>query len=139
MMVERTGNQQDIAGFIAGVFAHQIGFDQSVMINGADDEADWSYTLSHRAALGLWYDLTRLLFPEKSDQVIAQVSTLRPLPRTDADDLELTAVVFVTALAEGECQLEGWTGASSWQLRLNTYAIYRFWAALDAALYPSGW
>lgn len=132
-------NDQDLNGFSAGVFARQTGADQSVMIGGVGDEVEWGYTLTHRAALGLWYDLTRLLFPEKSDEVIAQVSTLRPLPRGDLDDLDLTAVVFATSLSQGGCQLEGWTGASSWQLRLNDYEIYRFWAALDTAIYPSGW
>ncbi len=132
-------HEQDLSDFAAGVFARQTGADQSIMIGGSGDDAEWFYTLSHRAALGLWYDLTRLLFPEKSDEVIAQVSTLRPMPRASHDDLDLTAVVLVTALPEGACQLEGWTGVASWQLRLNAYEIYRFWAALDSAIYPSGW
>lgn len=140
MNADELKNTDQLGRFAASLFARETGADRSVMIGGlGDDEMEWTHTLSRRAALGLWYDLTRLLFPDKSDEVIAQVSTLRAMPRVSTDPLGETALVFVTGLSDGGCQLEGWSGASSWLLVLNTYEVYRFWAALDSALYPSGW
>ena len=140
MNADELKNTDELGRFAASLFARETGADRSIMIGGlGDDEMDWTHTLTRRAALGLWYDLTRLLFPDKSDEVIAQVSTLRAMPRVGTGPLDETAIVLVTAVSDGSCLLEGWSGASSWQLHLNVYEIYRFWAALDSALYPSGW
>ena len=133
-------NRRNLGRFAANLFARQTGRDQTVMIGGlGDDEIDWEYVLTRRASLALWYDLTRLLFPEKSDEVIGQVSTMRSLPRIAVPGMDVTSAVFVTAVDEGGCQLEGWNGETGWVLRLDAYEIYRFWAALDTALYPTGW
>lgn len=103
------------------------------------DQSEWAQMLTKRAARGLWFDLTRLLFPEKSDQVIAQVSTMPSMPHFNTEPSALTSWTFVTERPDGSCVISGWNGFPGWVIRLNAYEIYRFWAALDVALFPTGW
>lgn len=110
------------------------------VIRGSDlEQRPWEQTLTKRAARSLWFDLTRLLYPEKSDQVIAQVSTMPSMPRFDSEPTTVTAWVFVSEGPEASCVISGWNGFPGWAVRLNAYEIYRFWASLDVALFPSGW
>ncbi len=122
------------------LFANRSEDGETFLIGGsALDQSEWEQTLTKRAARGLWFDLTRLLFPEKSDQVIAQVSTMPSLPRFNSEPTALTSWAFVTEQPGGGCVISGWNGFPGWSIRLNAYEIYRFWAALDIALFPTGW
>jgi len=123
----------------ANLFASRSQNDHVVIGGLAADETQWAQTLTRRAALGLWFDLTRLLFPEKSDEVIAQVATMRSIPVMTSEPTEVTSAVFVTALHQGDCQIDGWMGRPGWRVRLSAFEVYRFWAELDKALYPTGW
>lgn len=113
---------------------------ETYRIGGSTTEGvDWQQSLTKRAARGLWFDLTRLLYPERSDQVIAQVSTMPSMPRFNTDSGGLTTWAFVTERPDGSCIISGWCGLPGWSVRLTTYEIYRFWATLDTALFPTGW
>jgi hypothetical protein len=113
---------------------------ETVVVSGtALDSTPWEYTLTKRAARSLWFDLTRLLYPEKSDQVIAQMTTMPSMPRFDSAPSALTSWVFVSQGPDGCGIINGWNGYPGWTVRLNAYEIYRFWASLDVALFPTGW
>jgi hypothetical protein len=84
----------------------------------------------------LWYHLTRMLFPEKSDAVTALVSTA-PL-RSEARPTVTTHVV-VERTEDGDYEVMGWVGDQNWWLRLTEAEARPFWSALDVALYPVGW
>jgi hypothetical protein len=127
-------------GFSANLFASRNTNEQTVVIGGlATDEHEWVRTLTRRAAIALWFDLTKLLFPEKSGQVISQVSTVPSMPAFNVENANITSWTFVSLLPDGGIEISGWVGKPGWSVRLNAYEVYRFWAALDAALYPTGW
>ena len=45
----------------------------------------------------------------------------------------------VTGRGSGrEAGLRTW-GPPGWVIRLDAYEVYRFWASLDTALFPTGW
>ncbi len=139
-MAHSSSIPQSSPGFSANLFANRNAHDDTVMIGGIDpNETEWVYTLTKRAARSLWFDLTRLLFPEKSDEVIAQVATVPSLPPRNPDKPYLTSHTFVTARPDGGCEISGWIGEPAWSVRLSAYEVYRFWAALDMALFPTGW
>lgn len=113
---------------------------ETFLIQGqASDVASWEQILTKRAARSLWFDLTRLLYPERSDQVLAQVTTMPSMPRFSEEPSAVTAWVFVTEAPGGGCIVSGWNGYPGWAIRLNAYEVYRFWASLDVALFPTGW
>jgi hypothetical protein len=124
----------------ANLYAERNDEGETVTIGGtALDNRLWSQTLTRRAARSLWFDLTRLLFPEKSDQVIAQVTTMPSMPRFNEEPTRLTSWTFVTQQPDGGCVISGWNGFPGWCIRLSAYEVYRFWATLDIALFPTGW
>lgn len=125
----------------ANLFASRGVQDDTIVIGGLmPDETQWTQTLTHRAARALWVEMTKLLFPDKSAQVIGHVATLPSLPPfQDDDESNLTTWAFVRILDEGGCEISGWKGKTGWCLHLNAYQVYRFWAALDVALFPAGW
>lgn len=134
-----TEEPRPAAAFSSNLFATRKN--GSVVIGGqvADErETQWAFTLTRRAAQNLWYDLTRLLFPEKSGEVIGQVSTLRAVPLVGGKS-DVTTQVFVTQQPGGGCLLEGWSNGPTWRVLVSAFDVYRFWAALDATLYPAGW
>lgn len=134
--------QQFSHGFSSNLFAER-GADEgekTVVIGGlAADETEWAYPLSRRAAQSLWYDLTRLLFPEKSDEVISSVSTMRSMPKLSELTEAMTTHIFVHIIDGGGVKIEGMMGSTSWYVEVNAYEVYRFWAALDTAIHPAGW
>jgi len=122
------------------LFVERAEDGETFVIGGiAPDESEWVQTLTKRAARSLWFDLTRLLFPEKSDQVIAQVTTMPSMPHFNTEPSSLTSWTFVTERPDGSCVISGWNGFPGWCIRLSAYEIYRFWATLDIALFPTGW
>ena len=122
------------------LFATRSTDGETVLIGGsASNQQVWEHTLTKRAARSLWFDLTRLLYPDKSDQVIAQVSTMPSMPRFTSEPTHLTSWAFVSEGPDGGCIISGWNGFPGWAVRLNAYEVYRFWASLDTALFPTGW
>ena len=63
-------------GLSTNLFVSRKRGGESLVVGGVgEDESRWTRVLSQRAAQMLWYHLTQLLFPEKSDMVTALVST----------------------------------------------------------------
>jgi hypothetical protein len=124
-------------GLSSNIFVSRKRGGESLVVGGVGaDQGRWTRVLSQRAAQMLWYHLTRLLFPEKSDMVTAMVST-SPL-RGDALPT-ITTHMTVEKHAEDSYDVIGWVGEQTWWVQLNDYEARRFWTALDIALYPVGW
>jgi hypothetical protein len=64
---------------------------------------------------------------------------MRSIPRLGKEESPVTTHAFVSQLDDGGCKIEGWVGKPGWRVLVDAYEIYRFWAALDSALYPTGW
>jgi hypothetical protein len=110
---------------------------ESMVVGGVSvDEARWTRVLSHRAAQMMWYQLTQLLFPEKSDIVTGLVSTT---PLRSESLPTVTTHVTVDGHAGGIYDINGWVGEASWSATVNEAEARRFWKALDVALFPVGW
>jgi hypothetical protein len=128
-------------GFSTSLYARRGEGDQKGIIIGGkgDDETDWTYTLTTRAAQSLWYDLTRLLYPERSGEVIANVSTMRSMPKLTQEAASETTHTFVRPIDAGGVLIEGIQGNFAWTVQVSAVEIYRFWAEMDKALHPTGW
>ena len=123
-------------GFSTNLFVSRKASGESLVVGGiAEDTTRWTRVLSTRAAQMLWFHLTRLLFPEKSDMVTALVTTA-PLR---SNSLPTITTHMVVDAVEGGVEIAGWVGEQTWWLRLTDYEARRFWTALDIALYPVGW
>lgn len=125
--------------FSGNLFANRSTTDDTILIGWlTGDEPGWTRKLARSAAHSLWFDLTRMLFPEKCDQVLTLVAKSHPFGETSSNAIS-TTMIEVTMLADGGCEITGWEGRRAWTIRLDGYEIYRFWAALDVALFPVGW
>ena len=124
-------------GLSTDLFVHRKSSGESIVVGGtAEDKSRWTRVLSQRAAQMLWFYLTQLLFPEKSDMVTALVTTA---PLRSADLPTVTTHTTVDRTADGGFEIMGWVGDQTWLVRLNSDETRRFWSALDIALYPAGW
>jgi hypothetical protein len=124
-------------GLSTNLFVSRKTGGESLVVGGvAEDTSRWTRVLSQRAAQMLWFNLTRLLFPEKSEMVTALVTTA-PLR---AENLPtITTHMSVEKSDDSAYEIAGWVGEQMWWLRLNDYEARRFWTALDIALFPVGW
>ncbi|MBZ0293970.1 MAG: hypothetical protein K8L99_15510 [Anaerolineae bacterium] len=124
-------------GLSTNLFASRKASGESLVVGGiGEDSSRWTRVLSTRAAQMLWFHLTRLLFPEKSEMVTALVSTA-PLRSNTLPTI--TTHMVVDPVEGGGVEIIGWVGDNTWWVRLNDYEARRFWTALDLALYPVGW
>jgi hypothetical protein len=124
-------------GLSTDLFVHRKSSGESIVVGGtAEDKTRWTRVLSQRAAQMLWFYLTQLLFPEKSDMVTALVTTA---PLRSADLPTVTTHTTVDRTDDGGFEIMGWVGDQTWLVRLNSDETRRFWSALDIALYPAGW
>lgn len=131
------GEQKFAYGHATNLFVSRKASGESLVVGGvAEDASRWTRVLSQRAAQMLWFQLTRHLFPEKSDMVTALVTTA-PL-RSEAMPT-ITTHITVDTLDDGGVEIAGWIGDNMWWVRLSDYEARRFWTALDIALYPVGW
>src|SRR4051812_20737582 len=70
-------------GLTQDIFASRKSNGDTVIVGGVGLETNrWARVLTRRAAHQLWFELTRLLFPEKSAKVTSLVETA-PLRSTD--------------------------------------------------------
>jgi hypothetical protein len=126
-----------IYGLSTNLFVSRKAGGESLVVGGiAEDSSRWTRVLSARAAQMLWFHLTKLLFPEKSDMVTALITTA-PI-RSDALRT-ITTHMSVDPMENGGYEIVGWVGDQTWWMRLTDFEARRFWTALDIALYPMGW
>jgi len=124
-------------GLSTNLFVSRKMGGESIVVGGmAEDASRWTRVLSQRAAQMLWFNLTRLLFPEKSEMVTALVTTA---PLRAENMPTITTHMAVDKHESGAYEISGWVGDQMWWLSLNDYEARRLWTALDIALYPVGW
>lgn len=124
-------------GLSNNLFVSRKAGGESIVIGGiAENAARWTRVLTQRAAQMLWFNLTQLLFPDKSDMVTAMVMTA---PLRSSDLPTITTHVTVDQAKNGNFEVTGWIGSQTWMLALDAIEARRFWTALDIALYPVGW
>jgi hypothetical protein len=132
-----TSDPSHVYGLVSNLFVSRKASGDSLIIGGvAEDASRFARVLSQRAAQMLWFHMTRLLFPDKSDMVTALVSTA---PLRSPALPTITTHVAVDKLEEEGVEVTGWAGEQTWVMRLNDYEAHRLWTALDIALYPVGW
>jgi len=119
------------------LFVSRKESDQTLVLGGVGQgDERWVHAMTQRAAQVLWFKLTNLLFPDKSDVVTGLASTA-PLRAPDSNSV--TTHVEVVKSGEGEFTLVGWVQRNTWMVQLTELETRRLWAALDLALYPVGW
>lgn len=124
-------------GLSTNLFVSRKSSGESLVMGGVgEDSGRWTRVLSIRAAQMLWFHLTQVLFPEKSEIVTALVSTA---PLRSSTLPTITTHMAVDPVEEGGVEIVGWVGDNTWWVRLTDYEARRFWTALDLALYPVGW
>jgi hypothetical protein len=129
-----------LPGYTTDLFVSRHPEVESYVVGGTSPELRrWCETLNSRTARSLWFDLTRLLFPERAKQVLSQVSTM-VIPRVDLNAAEVPAPkLAIRSVSDGGYVLSNWIEDDSRVVRLNPADVQKFWAALDIALYPAGW
>jgi len=111
--------------------------DLTLMLGGVGQGAQpWSHPLTRRAAQVLWFKLTVLLYPDKSDMVTGLASTA---PLRAPSNPDITTHVEVVKSADAQYTLVGWVQRDIWKVLLSEIDARRLWASLDIALFPVGW
>jgi hypothetical protein len=111
--------------------------DETIAVSGMGDQSDrWTRTFTRRAAHQLWFQLTRLLFPEKSPQVTGMAMTA-PLSMPSPSVTIHVEIVFNPDIHLYD--ILGWDGEDGWWFRVDEQNARNLWTALDLALYPAGW
>jgi hypothetical protein len=120
-----------------GLFVRRVAGEDTLIAGSM--EGGWTRAMSRRAAQSLWADLTRLLFPDKSHQIISLVATAASLPPVGDAASHLTTHAALVQTDDGSLDIVGWAGTMSWRVHLNHHEIHALWTELDLALYPTGW
>lgn len=102
-----------------------------------DSKQPFEQVLTARAAMYLWYFLTRALFPEKGQSLTAIGSTANlDLP----DDDHITIHIGVVDQSNYLYQIMGtMVGGEAWEVWVQASLARELWAALDLMLFPMGW
>jgi hypothetical protein len=138
MMTEKKFSRAKQAyGLTSEIFASRRDEGETIIVGGVGAESNrWTRVLTRRAAHHLWFQLTRLLFPEKSPQVtgMAQTAPLSAAPPAVTTHFE----VWLNPDTH-RYDILGWVNEDSWWFCVDEPNAHRLWAALDLALYPAGW
>jgi hypothetical protein len=130
-------NQRRQYGLLTDLTVSCEESDLTLMLGGtAEGECPWSQVLTQRAAQLLWFKLTVLLYPEKSDMVTG-LATTAPLRAPSNPDI--TTHVEVAKSASAQYTLVGWMQRNTWKVLLSEMDARRLWTSLDMALFPVGW
>ncbi len=126
-----------VYGLTSDLLANRRNNGDTIVVSGVGTECErWAQVLTQRAAQELWVELTRLLFPEKSPQVLGLVQTVPLSPPAPA----VTTRFEVLRNPDTHLyEILGWVDNEAWWFRVDEQNAHRLWAALDLALYPAGW
>lgn len=128
---------ETVFGRTSRLILHMETDGAALRISGLSEErAAFARLLSPSAAQKLWFHLTRCLFPEKSELIIALVSTA-PLPTRTS--VMLTTHVQIAVLNDGALEVVGLNEHHRWQMCLSARDAHALWKLLDILLYPTGW
>lgn len=123
-------------GHAKNLFVMRKASGDSIVVGGfAEDSARWTRVLSQRAAQMLLMHLTQLLFPDRSEMMIASISTA---PLRGADLPTITTHTAVDKSSDGAYEITGWVGSQTWAMLLDEPEAHRFWTALDGVLSSQG-
>src|SRR6185436_831808 len=89
-----------------GFFVHRVPGEETLIAGNMD--GGWTRALSRRAAQSLWADLTRVLFPDKSHQIISLVATAASLPPVSDSGSNLTTHAALVQTSDGDQDVVGW-------------------------------
>jgi hypothetical protein len=121
-------------GYVKNLFVMRKASGDSIVVGGfAENSSRWTRVLSQRAAQMLLLHLTQLLFPDRSEMVLASISTA---PLRGADLPTITTHTAVDKSSDGAYEITGWVGSQTWGLLLDESEAQSFWKALDGALSP---
>lgn len=125
-------------GLTQDVFASRKSNGDTVIVGGVGLETNrWARVLTRRAAHQLWFELTRILFPEKSAKVTSIVETA---PLRSIDLPAVTTHLEIRQNADAHSfDIMGWVNEDIWWFCVDDHNARHLWAALDNALYPGGW
>ena len=138
MMTEKKFSRPKQAyGQTSEIFASRRGEGETIVVGGVGAESNrWTHVLTRRAAHHLWFQLTGLLFPEKSPKVTGMAKTA---PLSAPSPAETTHFEVWLDPDTRQYDILGWVSGDSWWFRVDEQNAHRLWAALDLALYPAGW
>ncbi len=137
MADDKFSRAKRVYGLTSEILANRRDSGNTIVVSGVGTECNrWTHELTPRAAQELWIQLTRLLFPEKSPQVLGLVQTM-PLSPTVPSATTRFEVLRNTDMHLYD--ILGWSDSEVWWFRVDEQNAHRLWAALDLALYPAGW
>jgi hypothetical protein len=131
------GSSIRLYGLSTDLFVSRKESDQTLVLGGVgQEEQRWVHVMTQRAAQVLWFKLTTLLYPDKSDMVtgLAATAPLRP-----PGGPSVTTHVEVVKTTDAQYTLVGWVERNTWRVTLTELEARRLWASLDLALFPVGW
>lgn len=124
-------------GISTDVFVERVDNESFLVLGGnGQGTGPWTCVLTQRAAQVLWFKLTGLLYPDKS-QAVTALAVTAPLSALGTDDVTRYIEAFLSQ--ETEYTIIGWVTDSTWIVTLSEYEARRLWTQLDEVLYPVGW
>ena len=132
-----TGSLRRQYGLSTELFVSRKESDHTLILGGIGQESErWVHVMTQRAAQVLWFKLTTLLYPNKSDVMTGLASTA-PLRAPSGE--ALTTHMEVVKDKNDHYTIVGWIQRNAWMVQLTELEARRLWAALDLALFPVGW
>lgn len=108
---------------------------QTFVVGGMNDDSQrWTRVLSQRAGYLLWLRLAQQFAPEQARQVTG-------LDTMEARDVELPTItqhVTLDYLDNGQYELTGWVGETTWSVCMTSAETGRLWHVMESLLYPGG-
>ena len=120
-------------GLTTNMFVTKKANGEALVVGGVgENDTRWVRILSYRAAQILRFQLARLLFPEKAEEMSAWTSTA---PIRDASLPTVTSHATFEKMPEGIYELAGWSDRNViWVAYLSEDDAQLFWTALEDAL-----
>lgn len=124
-------------GLSTDLFVSRKDSDHTLVVGGVGQESErWVHVMTQRAAQILWFKLTNLLYPDKSEMVTGLATTA---PLRAPSSASITTHVEVVKSSDTQYTLVGWVERNTWRVILSEIEARRLWASLDLALFPVGW
>jgi hypothetical protein len=123
-------------GISTKLFALPKPSNDTVVVGGEAGEDRWTRVVTRRVAHALWYQLTVLLYPERSEQITPRVTTAA---FRDDESPTITAHIEVLRGDDNFISMAGTGGQASWLAHMSERDARALWGSLDKMLFPLGW